>query len=464
MKRIITAALAAALVAPAPVVAAHSPAGVAAQAQAQEAGPGDPAAGVPEGFEDPAADLTDAEAAEGLQDDGTGDEPSSSIRTTAPDTNDCPHSLVPAEPSTTSENLAPGQESPSPLPPVEGAACGVTAPKGFDLNPEVVASAWMVSDIDTGEIIAQKDPDGRYRPASIIKALLALVAIDELDLNTEVVANEETAGITGSSVGIGAGGRYTIEQLLQGLLMASGNDAAHALAQELGGDEKALEKVNALAHELGTTSTFAASYSGLDAPGMSTSARDISRIYRAAYANPTFARIVNTESVDFPGYEDHPGYELGNDNGLFMHDPDGIGGKTGYTDDAHHTFVGALDRDGRRLQAVILDTTIEHGPRAWQQAQMLLHAAYEVPAGSGIGSLDEEKADEKEKDSAAQDATPTPAPPADAGTHQRASWIEKSDGWLGIAAVAAVAVIVIAAAAFSLLRRRPSGRGNHAAR
>src|SRR5690625_7078688 len=64
-----------------------------------------------------------------------------------------------------------------------------------------------------------------------------------------------------------------------------------------------------------------------------------------------------------------------------MNDPDGIGGKTGYTDDANHTFVGALDRDGRRLMAVILDTTIDHGPRAWEQAQMLLDEAYKIPAG-----------------------------------------------------------------------------------
>ena len=104
-------------------------------------------------------------------------EASSTIRTEAPDTDSCPHSLVPAEPVTTSERLAPGQETPTPLPAVEGAPCGVSVPRGFNVNKDVVASAWMVSDIDTGEIIAMKDPNGRYRPASIIKALLALVVI-----------------------------------------------------------------------------------------------------------------------------------------------------------------------------------------------------------------------------------------------------------------------------------------------
>ena len=120
---------------------------------------------------------------------------------------------------------------------------------------------------------------------------------------------------------------------------------------------------------------------------MSTSAEDISIIYRAAFRNKTFARIVDTEHVEFPGWGELPGYELWNDNGLFLNDPDGIGGKTGYTEDAHHTFVGALDRGGRRLQAVILDTTVEHGFRAWQQAQMLLDEAYKVKPGEGVGTL-----------------------------------------------------------------------------
>ncbi|MDJ0114594.1 serine hydrolase, partial [Rhodococcus erythropolis] len=77
---------------------------------------------------------------------------------------------------------------------------------------------------------------GRYRPASTIKMLLALVALDELDLDTEITATAEDADAEGSAVGIGKGGKYTNRQLMQGLVMASGNDAAHALARQLGGD------------------------------------------------------------------------------------------------------------------------------------------------------------------------------------------------------------------------------------
>ena len=384
------------------------------------------------------------------------DETSSSLptRTTAPDTDSCPHSLVPAEPSTTSEELAPGQATPTPLPPVDGAACGVTAPRSFQVNKDVVASAWMVSDLDSGEIIAMKDPNGRYRPASIIKALLALVVIEELPLDQRITATMEDASVEGSAVGIGPEGTYTVEQLLQGLLMASGNDAAHALATALGGDEDTLRKVNEKAREIGTRSTVAASYSGLDAAGMSTSAADISLIYREAFANDTFARIVDTEHVDFPGWGEMPGYELWNDNGLYLNDPDGIGGKTGYTEDAHHTFVGAIDRDGRRLQAVILDTTVDHGFRAWEQAQMLLDESSTVTPGHGVGQLEDFSAQAAEETTVVP--TPTPPTPTEAPetTQPRSSSsFEDSQGWIGWMVAGLVALLVVVVATFSLLRR-----------
>lgn len=327
-------------------------------------------------------------------------------RNEAPDTSSCPNRVHPPQARTTSEAVAPGQPSPTPLPPLEKQNCGVSTAPGFQVDESVLASAWLVADIDSGEIIAQKDPHGRYRPASIIKALLALVAIEELDLEKTVTVSQESADQIGSRVGIGAGGEYTIEQLLHGLLLASGNDAAHALAQELGGDEATLRKINKLADELGTTDTYATSYSGLDVAGNSASAYDLGLIYRAAYQNPTFDRIVNTEFIAFPGFDEHEGFEVWNDNHLFMNDPDGMGGKTGYTDDANHTFVGALNRDGRRLMAVILDTTVDKA-RAWEQAQKLLHSGFSVAPGTNIGML-QPVADADTEPTLTQGASPAP--------------------------------------------------------
>jgi D-alanyl-D-alanine carboxypeptidase (penicillin-binding protein 5/6) len=187
-------------------------------------------------------------------------------------------------------------------------------------------------------------------------------------------------------VGVDDGGTYTINQLLHGLLMHSGNDAAHALAMQLGGMETALEKINVLAAKLGGRDTRVATPSGLDGPGMSTSAYDIGLFYRYAWQNPAFANIVATRTFDFPGHGDHPGYQLENDNKLLYNYPGALGGKTGYTDDAGQTFVGAANRDGRRLMAVLL-----HGTRQpiapWEQAEHLLDYGFGTARGTQIGTL-----------------------------------------------------------------------------
>ena len=315
-------------------------------------------------------------------------------RPAAPLTDGCPWATTPVEPVDASEIPAAGLPSPTPLPvaatPAGGPAmaeCGVTAAAGFLVPEEQTATAWIVFDLDTGDVIAAKDPHGRYRPASIIKALLAMVVLDRLPLDREVVATRDSADMEGSRVGLVEDGRYTVEQLLQGLLMASGNDAAHALAQELGGDQRTLELVNTKARELGTQDTRVADYTGLDGPGMSTSPFDLALIYREAWANPVFAHIVDTDFVDFPGGPENEGFQVWNDNHLLLNDPDGIGGKTGFTDDARHTFVGAKDVGGRRLAAIILDTTVDRG-RPWEQARRLLDAAYAVPRGTAIGSVE----------------------------------------------------------------------------
>ncbi|MBI9001714.1 serine hydrolase [Corynebacterium sp. CCM 9185] len=315
-------------------------------------------------------------------------------RSAAPLTDDCPWATTPVQPVDASEIPTDGRPVPPPLPVAEEpaggpamAGCGVTAAPGFIVPEEQTATAWIVFDLDNGDIIAAKDPHGRYRPASIIKALIALVALEHLPLAREVVATHESADIEGSRVGLVEDGRYTVEQLLQGLLMASGNDAAHALAQELGGDQRTLELVNTKAQELGTQDTRVADYTGLDGPGMSTSPFDLALIYREAWRNPVFARIVDTKFVDFPGGPEKDGFQIWNDNHLLLNDPDGIGGKTGFTDDARHTFVGAKDIGGRRLAAILLDTTVDKG-RPWEQAGRLLDAAYAVPRGTSIGSVE----------------------------------------------------------------------------
>ena len=218
-------------------------------------------------------------------------------------------------------------------------------------------------------------------------------AINELPLNKMVEGTQDDANAEGTRVGVDEGGHYTVNDLLHGLLMHSGNDAAHALAAQIGGMDTALQKINGLARKLGGQDTRAATPSGLDGPGMSTSAYDIGLFYRYAWENPTFASIVATGKYDFPGHPakpgedgDHPSYELENDNQLLYNYPGALGGKTGYTDDAGQTFVGAANRDGRRLVAVLMRGTRQPIP-PWQQAAHLLDYGFSTPPGTKIGDL-----------------------------------------------------------------------------
>ena len=230
----------------------------------------------------------------------------------APDSGTCPYRVT-TPPAVDSSEVPAVGDPPAPLPvpakPLGGSAlsgCGVIAAPGTPPLPnDVSAEAWLIADLDTGDVIAAKDPHGRHRPASVIKVLVAMAAINELNLNKTVAGTAEDAAAEGSKVGVGPGGTYTVNQLLHGLLMHSGNDAAHALAMQLGGMPTALQKLNALAAKLGGRDTRAATPSGLDGPGMSTSAYDIGLFYRYAWQNPTFSSVVATRTFDFPDRDGH---------------------------------------------------------------------------------------------------------------------------------------------------------------
>ena len=315
-----------------------------------------------------------------------------------PQTGTCPYK-VSTPPAVDSSEVPKAGDPPNPLPvpikPVGGEAMGgcgiVTAPGTPPVPGDVSAESWLLADLDTGDVIAARDPHARHRPASVIKVLTAMQAINELPLNKMVAGTTENAAAEGTRVGVDVGGNYTINQLLHGLLMHSGNDAAHALAMQLGGMDAAIGKLNTLASKLGGRDTRVATPSGLDGPGMSTSAYDLGLFYRYAWQNPVFAHIVATKTFDFPGHStpetgDHPNYELENDNKLLYNYPGALGGKTGYTDDAGQTFVGAAERDGRRLAAILLRGTRQ--PIApWQQAARLLDYGFTTPPGTKVGAL-----------------------------------------------------------------------------
>lgn len=380
---------------------------------------------------------------------------------TTPDTDSCPFAASPPPAIDLSEVPAPGSTAPQPLPiPAEAvggdrlAECGAVLPDGAPPLPaDISATGFVVADMDSGSVLVAKDPHGRHRPASTIKVLLALVALDELNLDTQITATAEDADAEGSAVGIGENGVYTNLQLMQGLVMASGNDAAHALSRQLGGDSATVDKMNAKAAELGALDTRTATPSGLDGPGMASSAYDLALIYRAAMRDPTFAQLISTETVQFPGYpkdptipddQDRPGFTLSNDNQLLYNYQGALGGKTGYTDDARQTFVAGAERGGRRLVVTIMKGDVLP-IRPWEQAARLLDYGFALGSSRGVGELVEPQSTSAVTSTRAPEATPTLAqPPASAsGSSSRQSEMQAQGDTVVRIAIGVLGSIVV---------------------
>lgn len=219
--------------------------------------------------------------------------------------------------------------------------------------PDVPAQAWLVADLGSGQILGSRELYSAHAPASTIKALLAMVVLDQLRPESAIQASDTSTQVECSCVGLIPGQVYTARQLLDGLLLVSGNDAANLLADMLGGYQAAVAKMNAKAFAIGARSTKAGSPSGLDGPGWEsvTSPYDLALIYRAALNYPLFVQIIHQQSAMFPS-GNNQFKTITNQDKLLRQYPGFIGGKSGYTDLARDTYVGIAQRDGRRLIAV----------------------------------------------------------------------------------------------------------------
>lgn len=254
--------------------------------------------------------------------------------------------------------------------------------------PDGPAEGWVVADLDSGQVLAARNGDTRYAPASTIKALLALVVLDEVPLDATIVADEADTEVECNCAGVAPGRTYTARQLLEATLLASGNDAANTLARMLGGTEAAVAKMNGKAAQLGALGTNVVTPSGLDAPGMPfwSTPRDLVVIFRAAMANPVFAQITAMPSTVFPA--ETGDRVLVNQDELLHRYPGTIGGKTGFTDIARKTFVAAAQRDGRRLVISMMHGLVKDGgPTYWDQAAGLLDWGFAQDRSASIGML-----------------------------------------------------------------------------
>lgn len=268
---------------------------------------------------------------------------------------------------------------------------GLAIPDGAPTPPAITATSWLVADLDTGAVLGACGAHERSAPASVQKLLLAATMLPRLDPDQVVEVTDEDMDFEpgSSAMGLVRGGRYRIETLWLGLMLNSGNDAANTLARVGAGSiAEGVKAMNAEARRLGAFSTHAATPSGLDGPGQYTTAYDLALIARACFAREDFRRYATTRTARVPAqpHVGAKGFAMQNDNPLITEYPGALGGKTGYTDLARHTYVGAAERNGRKLVVTLLGA--EAQPlRGWEQGAKLLDWGFSLPREAAVGRL-----------------------------------------------------------------------------
>lgn len=231
---------------------------------------------------------------------------------------------------------------------------GVVVAENAPELPEIDAKAWLVADAETGDVLAARNAHNELPPASTLKLLTAITLIDGLDPELSYEATDADAGVEGSRVGLAPEETYSFDDLTHGLMLASGNDAAHAIAELSGGQDAAIDAMNAEARRLGAVNTVAHTPHGLDEPGQISTAYDLALIARSALGDPVLAEILRTTAYDFPGL-DGTTFQIQNQNRLLGSYEGALGLKTGFTSEAGHTIAAAAERDGVRLIVTVLD-------------------------------------------------------------------------------------------------------------
>jgi serine-type D-Ala-D-Ala carboxypeptidase (penicillin-binding protein 5/6) len=254
--------------------------------------------------------------------------------------------------------------------------------------PGVAASAFVVADAGTGQVLAAKDPQGWYRPASTLKVLTAVALIPVLNPDATVVASKQATSTVPNVVGLVAGRAYKISDLFTALLTISANDAAIALTQATGSFGEGMSLLNAEARHLQADDTVAVDPNGLDAPGQHTSAYDLALIARQALKLPAFLTYDQTMSARFVVAR-RKAVQLYNQNSLLTSYPGAVGGKIGWTSAAGATYVGMATRHG-----VTLIVTLLHCPALTEitTAEKLLNWGFAAdgkvsPVGTLVGPL-----------------------------------------------------------------------------
>lgn len=225
-----------------------------------------------------------------------------------------------------------------------------------------------------GHIYRQRNASMRRAPASLTKMMTAILVLERCHLDDVVTVSRAASRETGSRIGLRAGQRFRVRDLLAATLIASANDACRALADHACGNQKKFVlQMNARARALGLQNTRFSNACGHDNAGLYSSAHDLARLAETGMQIPYFARLVARRSMHISTIDGRRNFYVRNKNRLIGRYPGAVGVKTGTTPNAGQCLVAIAERDERRVLLVIM-----HSPNRWKAAPALLDAAFAV--------------------------------------------------------------------------------------
>lgn len=242
--------------------------------------------------------------------------------------------------------------------------------------PYVTAPSWILYDDSIGKVLASRNADDERSIASTTKIMTGLLTVENADFDEKVTISHDAAITGGQEIGLFEGEVFTVGELFKAMMVRSANDAATALAEHVAGSVDAfVQMMNERADELGLEHTSFTNPHGLDAPGHYSSANDMLRLGLTAMSHPEFAEVVKAKALVMPDAPDGT-KRFGISTNLMLDTyPGMMGVKTGLTPHALFTFVGAAERDGRRLYVVVLGSPENFGHFA--DAKRLLDYGFE---------------------------------------------------------------------------------------
>ncbi len=229
----------------------------------------------------------------------------------------------------------------------------------FSPEEDISASSAILMDTIRGQVLFEKNAEKSVSPSIMCKVMTALITIEKTKLNSKVTISKNAQGIKGASLNLTVGNLYTVEDLLYGIMLAQGNDAATALAEYVGdGDvNRFVGYMNETAKKLGLDNTYFVNPTGLFDENQFTTLKDTAKLIKIAIANPVFNSIFGSRGVAWIDGKDSS--ILTNQNKLFWSYRGVDGGKIGTNPQQGVTSVTTASKEGRRLIAVVFDKTEE---------------------------------------------------------------------------------------------------------